>query len=184
MELLKAKNEIEEYEVKLANMMKVEKETFKLYSEGMWTLEQFRELVSGHKSEREELQRKIMEIKSSEESEADLQELKNSSLLHTLESIMTQTLTEDEYSKLVVEADVRGTVFEDRVDFSNIYGSVTLPRIRTKTRRWMPAWRIELTDNLIDGKRTFDENTIVTLYYKTGKKKDLADCGQMKIKSC
>ena len=179
-DLLKAKEEISEYEAELQNMQNEIDATYDLIRDGLATMKDLRNVLVKQKTRKEELVRKVAEIKASCVNEADIAELENTAMNDLLEQIVDKSLSAEKYAELVGLADLRGTVYADRVVFQTIYGEMTLPRLKKKNFHCMPDWKMKIIYG--NGKR-FDENTRITIAYKTRKKQVLANWGQLKIVS-
>ncbi len=182
-ELLHDRKDIAKYEVELENMNLKERKIFDLYSEGLASEEQLRNILINHKSKRQKLEKKILEIKSSMVSESTLEELQYHVLSELFNELAAKTLSNNIYATLLNEAEITATVFRNRVEFHTKYGNVTIPRIQVKTRFWMPEWELELINTNNKHSRAIDENTKITVTYLTGENATLANFGQLKIKS-
>ena len=177
-DILKAKDEISDYEAELQNMQHEIDSTYDLICAKLATMTDLRNVLLKQKARKDELVKKIAEIRAMNVTEADIAELEKTSMNHLLEQIINKDLPDDKYAELVGLADLRGTVYADRVEFHTIYGEVTLPRLRKKNFHCMPDWEMKI----VRGKGTcFDEKTRITIIYKTRKKQVLANWGQLKI---
>ena len=177
-DILKAKAEISDYEAELQNMQNEIDATYDLIREGLASMTDLRNVLLKQKKQKEELLRKIAEIKASCVNEADLAELENTAMNDLLEQIVDKSLSDEKYAELVGLADLRGTVFADRVEFHTVYGELTLPRLRKKNFHCMPDWTMKIVSG---NRKRFDETTRITITYKTGKKEVLANWGNLKI---
>ena len=177
-DILKAKDEISDYEAELQNMQHEIDSTYDLICAKLATMTDLRNVLLKQKARKEELVKKIAEIRAMNVTEADIAELENTSMNNLLEQIINKDLPDDKYAELVGLADLRGTVYADRVEFHTVYGEVTLPRLRKKNFHCMPDWEMKI----VRRKGTcFDENTKITIIYKTREKQVLANWGQLKI---
>ena len=177
-DILKAKDEISDYEAELQNMQHEIDSTYDLICAKLATMDDLRNVLLKQKARKEELVKKIAEIRAMNVTEADIAELENTSMNNLLEQIINKDLPDDKYAELVGLADLRGTVYADRVEFHTIYGEVTLPRLRKKNYHCMPDWEMKIVRR---NGRSFDEKTQITITYKTRKKQVLANWGQLKI---
>ena len=177
-DILKAKDEISAYEAELQNMQHEIDSTYDLICAKLATMDDLRNVLLKQKARKEELVKKIAEIRAMNVTEADIAELENTSMNNLLEQIINKDLPDDKYAELVGLADLRGTVYADRVEFHTIYGEVTLPRLRKKNYHCMPDWEMKIVRR---NGRSFDEKTQITITYKTRKKQVLANWGQLKI---
>ena len=177
-DILKAKDEISDYEAELQNMQHEIDSTYDLICAKLATMTDLRNVLLKQKARKEELVKKIAEIRAMNVTEADIAELENTSMNNLLEQIINKDLPDDKYAELVGLADLRGTVYADRVEFHTVYGEVTLPRLRKKNFHCMPDWEMKIVRR--KGTR-FDENTKITIIYKTREKQVLANWGQLKI---
>lgn len=107
-------------------------------------------------------------------------ELEKTASGEILEQIINKTLSPEKYAELVGLADLHGTVYADRVELHTVYGDITLPRLKKKNFHCMPDWTIQI---MYGKRKRFDENTRITITYKTGRKKVLANWDRMKIVS-
>jgi len=179
-DILKAKEEISNYEAELQNMQNEIDSTYDLIRDGLASMADLRNILLKQKARKVELARKIAEIKASCVNEADLAELENMAMNDLVEQIVDKSLPAGKYAELVGLTDLRGTVYADRVVFQTIYGEMTLPRLKKKNFHCMPDWKMKI----VYGKGTrFDENTRITITYKTRRKQVLANWGQLKIVS-
>lgn len=91
---------------------------------------------------------------------------------------MNKSLSDEKYAELVGLADLRGIVYSDQVEFHTVLGEIVLPRVRKKNFHCMPDW----TMTVAYGKKDqLDENTRITITYKTGTRQKLAEWGKLKI---
>ena len=177
-DILKAKDEISDYEAELQNMQHEIDSTYDLICAKLATMDDLRNVLLKQKARKDELVKKIAEIRAMNVTEADIAELENTSMNNLLEQIINKDLPDDKYAELVGLADLRGTVYADRVEFHTVYGEVTLPRLRKKNFHCMPDWEMKI----VHRKGTcFDEKNRITIIYKTRKKQVLANWGQLKI---
>ena len=177
-DILKAKDEISAYEAELQNMQHEIDTTYDLICAKLATMDDLRNVLLKQKARKEELVKKIAEIRAMNVTEADIAELENTSMNNLLEQIINKDLPDDKYAELVGLIDLRGTVYADRVEFHTIYGEMTLPRLKKKNFHCMPDW----TMKIVRGNGTcFYENTRITIIYKTRRKQVLANWGQLKI---
>lgn len=65
--------------------------------------------------------------------------------------------------------------------FHTLYGNVTLPRIRSSNRIWMPKWELSLFNTGRKKQCVIDKNTQITVSYFTGTKAELADFDNLRI---
>ena len=177
-DILKAKDEISDYEAELQNMQHEIDSTYDLICAKLASMTDLRNVLLKQKARKEELVKKIAEIRAMNVTEADIADLENTSMNNLLEQIINKDLPDDKYAELVGLADLRGTVYADRVEFHTVYGEVTLPRLRKKNFHCMPDWEMKIVRR--KGTR-FDENTKITIIYKTREKQVLANWGQLKI---
>ncbi len=178
-ELLKDHKELAKFEAELENMKNRERSLFDLYSDGLATEKQLRDMLSRHKSKREVLERRILELKNSTITEDNLHDLQETLLNDLYTQLVTKSLPDNVYEALVNEADLSATVYRDRVEFHTKYGEVTISRLLQQSGNWMPEWDITIEKS---GKN-FNENTRFFVTYKTGKEEVLADFGQLQISS-
>lgn len=184
-EMLKGKQELAKYEVELENLNSKERKLFNMFTEGIVTEEQIRNMLIDHKLKKEEISKKILTLKMTEVSEESMEELGNSILSQLFNDLAAKNLSHGLYESLLVEADITATIFRDRVEFHTKYGDVTVPRMWISNRPWMPSWEIELRNKGTeeDSDIYINEKTKITVTYKTGTKAVLAKFGQLKIKS-
>ena len=177
-EILKAKEEISDYEAELQNMQNEIDATYDLIKEGLATMIEMRNILLKQKERKEILIRNIAEIKASCVNETDIEELENTIMNDLLEQIIDKSLPPEKYAELVGLIDLHGTIYGDRAVFHTIYGEITLPRLKKKNFKCMPDWTMQIEY----GKRKrFDENTKITVIYKTGQKRVLANWDKMKV---
>ena len=177
-DILKAKEEITAYEAELLNMQNEIESIYDFIRDGLASMAEMRNILSKQNARKEEQARKIAEIKASRMTEADLAELGNTVINDLAEQIINKSLSPEKYAELVGLIDLRGTVHADRVVFQTIYGEMILPRLKKKNFHCMPDWKMKI----VYGKRArFDENTRITITYKTRKKQVLANWRQLKI---
>ena len=183
--MLKGKQELAKYEVELENLNSKERKLFNMFTEGIVTEEQIRNMLIDHKLKKEEISKKILTLKMTEVSEESMKELGNSILSQLFNDLASKNLSNGLYESLLVEADITATIFRDRVEFHTKYGDVTVPRMWISNRPWMPSWEIELRNKGTeeDSDIYINEKTKITVTYKTGTKAVLAKFGQLKIKS-
>ena len=171
-DILKAKDEISDYEAELQNMQHEIDSTYDLICAKLATMDDLRNVLLKQKARKDELVKRIAEIRAMNVTEADIAELENTSMNNLLEQIINKDLPDDKYAELVGLADLRGTVYADRVEFHTVYGEVTLPRLRKKNFHCMPDWEMKI----VHRKGTcFDEKTKITIIYKTREKQVLAN---------
>ena len=184
-EMLKGKQEIAKYEVELENLNNKERKLFNMFTEGIVTEDQIRNMLIDHKLKKGEISKKILTLKMTEVSEESMKELGGGVLSQLFNDLSSKNLSNALYESLLVEADITATIFRDRVEFHTRYGDVTIPRLWISNRPWMPAWEIELHNKCADdNSRCFiDSDTKITVTYKTGTKAELAKFEQLKIKS-
>ncbi len=180
-EMLKGKKEISKYEVELENMKIKERTLFDMFAEGLASEIQLRNMLANHKKKSMELMRKIAAIRASDISEDKVEELKYSVLTHMFNELSTKSLPNELYESLLNEAEIYATVYRDRVDFQTKYGPVSVPRVKIKTRFWMPEWEIELKNASNQNAASIDDSSRIVATYLTGKKTKLADFGNLKI---
>ena len=176
--ILKAKDEISNYEVELQNMQTEIDATYDLIRDGLATMADMRNVLLKQKTRKGELTKKVAEIKALCVKESDIEELENVTMNDLLEQIINKSLPDEKYAELVGLADLRGTVYTDRVEFHTVYGELTLPRLRKKNFHCMPDWTMKIVSG---NRKRFDETTRITITYKTGKKEVLANWGNLKI---
>ena len=176
--ILKAKDEISDYEAELQNMQHEIDATYDLIESGLATMTDLKNVLTRQKTRKQNLLQKIAEIKASSYDEEDIAALEEMVSNEVLEQIINKTLPTEKYAELVGLADIRGTVYADRVELHTVYGEITLPRLAKKNFNCMPDWsmRIEYAK-----RKHFDENTRITVTYKTGRKKVLANWDRIKI---
>ena len=177
-DIIKAKNEINNYEAELKNMQKIIDDTYELISNGLASMTDMRNILLKQKSRKDELIKKITEAKASCVTGEHISELESSIFKDLMLRIIDKTLSDEKYAELVGIADIRGTVYRNYVDIHTAYGEFSLPRIFRKNYHCMPEWKMDIDYG--KGER-FDEKIKITIIYKTGKKQMLADWGQLKI---
>ena len=177
-DILKAKEEISDYEAELQNMQNEIDSTYDLIRDGVATMADLRNVLIKQKSRKDELIRKIALIRASSVTEEDVILLESTLSKDILKAIMNKSLSDEKYAELVGLADLRGIVYSDRVEFHTVLGEIVLPRVRKKNFHCMPDW----TMTVAYGKKDqLDENTRITITYKTGTRQKLAEWGKLKI---
>ena len=179
-DIIKAKNEINDYEAELKNMQKIIDDTYELISNGLATMADIRNILLKQKSRKDELQKKITEAKASCVTGEHISELESSIFKDLMLQIIDKSLSDEKYAELVGIADIRGTVYRNRVDIHTAYGEFSLPRIFRKNYHCMPESRI-VTD--FDHSKEFNGNTKVRIIYRTGDKKVLVSWGRLTIET-
>ena len=179
-DMVKAKDQISDYEAKLQNLQKEIDDTYDMVREGFATMKDLRNIIQKQKSVKEDLLKKIAEIRASNISETELEEMENLTMNDLVEKIIDKSLPDEKYAELIGLADIRGTIYADRVEFHTIFGELTLPRLKKKHFHCMPDWDLKIVRG--NGTR-FDEKTKITITYHTGEKQVLAKWGQLKIVS-
>ena len=115
-------------------------------------------------------------------SKSTLQDLEKNVLADQFNDLANKNLPQGIYERLLNDAQITATSYADRVEFNTLYGNVTLPRIRSTNRLWMPKWEISLL-NKGTKKCVIDKNTQITVTYFTGTQAELADFGNLRIVS-
>lgn len=180
-DIIKAKEEISDYEAELHNMQNEIDSTYDMIRSGLATMADLKNVLIKQKARKEELARKIALIKASCVNEDDLILLEKSEANDILKHIMAKDLSDEKYAEMVGLADLRGVVYADRVEFHTNYGEMILPRLRKKDYHCMPDWTMKVTFS--DTEEKLDDKTKITVTYKTGTKQKLADWGQLRILS-
>lgn len=176
--ILKAKDDISECEAKLRNMQNEIDATYDLIEKGLATVTDMKNVLLRQRKRKTELIEKVAAIKASCVSQEEVALLENTVLNDLLEQIADKSLPPEKYAELVGLADLRGTVYADRVEFHTVYGEMTLPRLKKKNFHCMPDWTMQV----VSGKqKRFDENAVITVTYQTGTESVLADWGKLKI---
>lgn len=181
-ELLNDKNELAKYDVELKNLATKEEQLHEMFLDGLATEEQLRNLLTRNKARRCELLKKVTLLKSSNLNDETLQDLEKNVLADQFNDLANKNLPQGIYERLLNDAQITATSYADRVEFNTLYGNVTLPRIRSTNRLWMPKWEMSLL-NKGTKKCVIDKNTQITATYFTGTQAELADFGNLRIVS-
>ncbi len=182
-ELLNDKHELTKYDVELKNLATKEEQLHEMFLDGLATAEQLRNLLERNKTRRSELLKKITLLKNSNLNDETLQDLENDVLAKLFNDLANKNLSQGIYESLLNDAQITAASYADRVEFNTLYGNVTLPRIRSTNRRWMPKWEISLLNKGTQKKCAIDQNTQITATYFTGIKAELANFGSLRIVS-
>ena len=183
LEILNDKNELEKYDVELKNLAIKEEQLHEIFLDGLATEEQLRNLLIRNRSRRLELQKKVTLLKNSNLNKDALQDLEKNVLVGHFNDLANRSLPQGVYERLLNDARITATIYVDRVEFHTLYGNVSLPRIRSSNRIWMPKWELSLLNTGRKKQYGIDENTQITAIYFTGIKAELADFGNLRIVS-
>ena len=183
LEVLNDKNELEKYDVELKNLAIKEEQLHEMFLDGLATEEQLRNLLIRNRNRRLELQKKVTLLKNSNLNKDALQDLEKNVLVGHFNDLANRSLPQGVYERLLNDARITATIYVDRVEFHTLYGNVSLPRIRSSNRIWMPKWELSLLNTGRKKQYGIDKNTQITATYFTGTQAELADFGNLRIVS-
>ena len=183
LELLNDKNELEKYDVELKNLAIKEEQLHEMFLDGLATEEQLRNLLIRNRSRRLELQKKVTLSKNSNLNKDALQDLEKNVLVGHFNDLVNRSLPQGVYERLLNDARITATIYVDRVEFHTLYGNVSLPRIRSSNRIWMPKWELSLLNTGRKKQYGIDKNTQITATYFTGTQAELAKFDNLRIVS-
>lgn len=183
LELLNDKNELEKYDVELKNLAIKEEQLHEMFLDGLATEEQLRNLLIRNRSRRLELQKKVTLSKNSNLNKDALQDLEKNVLVGHFNDLAKRSLPQGVYERLLNDARITATIYVDRVEFHTLYGNVSLPRIRSSNRIWMPKWELSLLNTGRKKQYGIDKNTQITATYFTGTQAELAKFDNLRIVS-
>ena len=112
-----------------------------------------------------------------------LQDLEKNVLIGLFNDLAARKLPQNLYESLLNDAQITAKCYADHVEFSTLYGNVSLPRIHSSNRTWMPKWELSLLNNGTSKYSVINKNTQITATYFTGEKADLGDFGALRIVS-
>ena len=183
LEILNDKNELEKYDVELKNLAIKEEQLHEMFLDGLATEEQLRNLLIRNRSRRLELQKKVTLLKNSNLNKDALQDLEKNVLVGHFNDLANRSLPQGVYERLLNDARITATIYVDRVEFHTLYGNVSLPRIRSSNRIWMPKWELSLLNTGRKKQYGIDKNTQITATYFTGTQAELAKFDNLRIVS-
>ena len=183
LEVLNDKNELEKYDVELKNLAIKEEQLHEMFLDGLATEEQLRNLLIRNKNRRRELQKKVTLLKNSNLNKDALQDLEKNVLVGHFNDLANRSLPQGVYERLLNDARITATIYVDRVEFHTLYGNVSLPRIRSSNRIWMPKWELSLLNTRRKKQYGIDKNTQITATYFTGTQAELAKFDNLRIVS-
>lgn len=183
LEVLNDKNELEKYDVELKNLAIKEEQLHEMFLDGLATEEQLRNLLIRNRSRRLELQKKVTLLKNSNLNKDALQDLEKNVLVGHFNDLANRSLPQGVYERLLNDARITATIYVDRVEFHTLYGNVSLPRIRSSNRIWMPKWELSLLNTRRKKQYGIDKNTQITATYFTGTQAELAKFDNLRIVS-
>lgn len=182
-EILKDKDELTKYDVELKNLALKEEQLHEMFLDGLATEEQLRNLLTRNRARRCELQNKVALLKSSNLDDDVLQDLEKNVLIGLFNDLAARKLPQNLYESLLNDAQITAKCYAAHVEFSTLYGNVSLPRIHSSNRTWMPKWELSLLNKGASKYSVIDKDTQITATYFTGVKADLADFGALRIVS-
>ena len=183
LEILNDKNELEKYDVELKNLAIKEEQLHEMFLDGLATEEQLRNLLIRNRNRRLELQKKVTLSKNSNLNKDALQDLEKNVLVGHFNDLANRSLPQGVYERLLNDARITATIYVDRVEFHTLYGNVSLPRIRSSNRIWMPKWELSLLNTGRKKQYGIDKNTQITATYFTGTQAELAKFDNLRIVS-
>ena len=102
-----------------------------MFTEGIVTEEQIRNMLIDHKLKKEEISKKILTLKMTEVSEESMKELGNSILSQLFNDLASKNLSNGLYESLLVEADITATTLSSY----SLVARTQLP-LRVSTSLW------------------------------------------------
>ena len=180
-EILNDKNELTKYDVELKNLSAKEEQLHEMFLDGLATAEQLRKLLTRNKARRNELLKKITLLKNSNMNDEALQDLENNVLGKLFDDLAAKNLPQSIYESLLNDAQITATCYANHVEFHTLYGSFSLPRIRSANRLWMPKWELALVNSANIEKIIVNKNTRFLVTYLTGTQGILADFGILRV---
>ncbi len=167
-------------ETEVNRMKALEQKLFDLFSEGLATDEQLRDMLANHKARRQELEAQAAVATEASSPSPRPQDDEFGRKLYKLhKQLKAKALSQFDYEQLLDEAEITATVFRNEVIFHTKYGDVTLPRIQVKNRLSMPEWEYQI----LSSTTKVDEDTKFLVTYKTGTRLTLADFGTLVVRS-
>ena len=152
-----------------------------MFLDGLATAEQLRNLLTRNKARRNELLKKITLLKNSNMNDEVLQDLENNVLGKLFDDLAAKNLPQSIYESLLNDAQITATCYANHVEFHTLYGSFSLPRIRSANRLWMPKWELALVNSANIEKIIVNKNTRFLVTYLTGTQGILADFGILRV---
>ena len=169
--------------MELKNLAIKEEQLHEMFLDGLATEEQLRNLLIRNRSRRLELQKKVTLLKNSNLNKDALQDLEKNVLVGHFNDLANRSLPQGVYERLLNDARITATIYVDRVEFHTLYGNVSLPRIRSSNRIWMPKWELSLLNTGRKKQYGIDKNTQITATYFTGTQAELAKFDNLRIVS-
>ena len=122
-------------------MKEKEQQLFDMFVEGIVSKDQLEDLLRKHKQKRQTLQARL-QLESSIDA-ASLEHERLVEIPELFQKIRNGLLDNAVYEQLFRETVRRATVHPDRVEYETVGGSLVIPRIIHKNRKYFPQWVIE-----------------------------------------
>lgn len=139
--VLQGREQLEEIRKKIFQMKEKEQQLFDMFVEGIVSKDQLEDLLRKHKQKRQTLQARL-QLESSIDA-ASLEHERLVEIPELFQRIRNRLLDNAVYEQLFRETVRRAVVHPDRVEYETVGGSLVIPRIIHKNRKYFPQWVIE-----------------------------------------